>query len=33
VGEAVGIDEKGALLVQLPHRHVQRFYSGDVTLR
>jgi BirA family biotin operon repressor/biotin-[acetyl-CoA-carboxylase] ligase len=33
VGEAAGIDDKGALLVQLPHRHVQRFHSGDVTLR
>lgn len=33
VGEAVGVDEKGALLVQLPHRHVQRFHCGDVTLR
>jgi len=33
VGEAAGIDEKGALLVQLPHRHIQRFHSGDVTLR
>jgi BirA family biotin operon repressor/biotin-[acetyl-CoA-carboxylase] ligase len=31
-GVALGIDEKGALLVQLPHRHVQRFHSGDVTL-
>ena len=33
VGEAAGIDEKGALLVQLPHRHIQRFHSGDVTVR
>jgi BirA family transcriptional regulator, biotin operon repressor / biotin---[acetyl-CoA-carboxylase] ligase len=32
-GEAAGIDEKGALLLQLPHRHVQRFHAGDVTLR
>lgn len=32
-GTAVGIDEKGALLVQLAHHHVQRFHSGDVTLR
>jgi len=32
-GVALGVDEKGALLVQLPHRHVQRFHSGDVTLR
>jgi BirA family biotin operon repressor/biotin-[acetyl-CoA-carboxylase] ligase len=33
VGEAAGVDEKGALLVQLPHRHIARFHSGDVTLR
>jgi BirA family transcriptional regulator, biotin operon repressor / biotin---[acetyl-CoA-carboxylase] ligase len=32
VGEATGIDNQGALLVQLPHRHVRRFHSGDVTL-
>ncbi len=32
VGEATGIDDRGALLVQLPHRHVRRFHSGDVTL-
>jgi BirA family transcriptional regulator, biotin operon repressor / biotin---[acetyl-CoA-carboxylase] ligase len=32
VGEALGIDDRGALLLQLPHRHVRRFYSGDVTL-
>jgi BirA family biotin operon repressor/biotin-[acetyl-CoA-carboxylase] ligase len=32
MGVALGVDEKGALLVQLPHRHVQRFHSGDVTL-
>lgn len=32
VGEASGIDDHGALLVQLPHRHVRRFHSGDVTL-
>ena len=32
VGEAVGIDERGALLVQLPDRHTRRFHSGDVTL-
>ncbi len=31
-GLALGIDEKGALLVQLPHRHIQRFHGGDVTL-
>lgn len=32
IGEATGIDNHGALLVQLPHRHVRRFHSGDVTL-
>ena len=32
VGEAAGIDDRGALLVQLPHRHVRRFHAGDVTL-
>ncbi len=32
VGEAHGIDERGALLVELPHRHVRRFHAGDVTL-
>ena len=32
VGEALGIDDRGALLLQLPHRHVRRFYAGDVTL-
>ncbi len=32
VGEASGIDERGALLVQLPHRHVRRFHAGDVSL-
>lgn len=32
VGEAAGIDEQGALLVQLPHRHILRFHTGDVTL-
>jgi BirA family biotin operon repressor/biotin-[acetyl-CoA-carboxylase] ligase len=33
IGEAVGIDDRGALLLQLPHRHVRRFYAGDVTLQ
>lgn len=33
LGQAAGIDEHGALLVELPHRHVRRFHSGDVTLR
>ncbi len=33
IGEATGIDNQGALLVQLPHRHVRRFHSGDVTLQ
>jgi BirA family biotin operon repressor/biotin-[acetyl-CoA-carboxylase] ligase len=32
IGEATGIDNQGALLVQLPHRHIRRFHSGDVTL-
>jgi BirA family biotin operon repressor/biotin-[acetyl-CoA-carboxylase] ligase len=32
VGEAHGIDDRGALLVELPHRHVRRFHAGDVTL-
>jgi BirA family biotin operon repressor/biotin-[acetyl-CoA-carboxylase] ligase len=32
VGLASGIDERGALLVQLPHRSVRSFHSGDVTL-
>jgi BirA family biotin operon repressor/biotin-[acetyl-CoA-carboxylase] ligase len=33
VGEAAGIDDRGALLVELPHRHIRRFHSGDVTLQ
>ena len=33
IGQAVGIDDQGALLVQLPHRHIRRFHAGDVTLR
>ena len=33
VGEAAGIDDRGALLLQLPHRHIRRFYAGDVTLQ
>jgi BirA family biotin operon repressor/biotin-[acetyl-CoA-carboxylase] ligase len=32
VGNAGGIDERGALLVQLPQRHIRRFHSGDVSL-
>jgi len=32
VGQATGIDERGALLVQLPHRALRTFHSGDVTL-
>jgi len=32
VGEAAGIDDRGALLVELPDRHIRRFHSGDVTL-
>ncbi len=31
-GAAAGIDDRGALLLELPHRHVRRFHSGDVTL-
>jgi len=33
VGEMVGIDDRGALLLQLPHRHIRRFYAGDVSVR
>ncbi len=32
VGEAAGIDDRGALLLELPDRHIRRFHSGDVTL-
>jgi BirA family transcriptional regulator, biotin operon repressor / biotin---[acetyl-CoA-carboxylase] ligase len=32
-GRAAGIDERGALLVELPHRQIRRFLSGDVTLK
>ena len=32
VGAASGVDDRGALLVELPHRQVRRFHSGDVTL-
>jgi BirA family biotin operon repressor/biotin-[acetyl-CoA-carboxylase] ligase len=32
VGAAAGIDDRGALLVELPHRRVRSFHSGDVTL-
>jgi BirA family biotin operon repressor/biotin-[acetyl-CoA-carboxylase] ligase len=32
VGTAAGVDEGGALLVELPERRVRRFHSGDVTL-
>jgi BirA family biotin operon repressor/biotin-[acetyl-CoA-carboxylase] ligase len=32
VGVAAGIDDRGALLVRLPHGAVRRFHSGDVTL-
>ena len=32
VGEASGIDERGALLVELPQRRMRTFHSGDVTL-
>ena len=30
--EATGIDERGALLVELAQRQIRRFHSGDVTL-
>jgi len=33
VGAAAGIDDRGALLVELPHRRVRSFHSGDVTLQ
>ena len=32
VGEAAGIDDRGALLVELPDRRIRRFHSGDVSL-
>ena len=32
IGSAAGIDDRGALLVQLPERRVRSFHSGDVTL-
>jgi BirA family transcriptional regulator, biotin operon repressor / biotin---[acetyl-CoA-carboxylase] ligase len=32
VGSASGVDDRGALLVELAHRQVRRFHSGDVTL-
>jgi BirA family biotin operon repressor/biotin-[acetyl-CoA-carboxylase] ligase len=32
VGAAAGIDDRGALLVELPHRRVRSFHSGDVSL-
>ncbi len=32
VGTAAGVDDRGALLVELPERRVCRFHSGDVTL-
>ena len=32
-GRAAGIDERGALLVELPQRQIRRFHCGDVTLR
>ena len=31
-GQATGIDERGALLVELGQRQIRRFHSGDVTL-
>ncbi len=32
IGKAAGVDEHGALLVELPERRTRRFHSGDVTL-
>jgi len=32
VGQASGIDARGALLVELPQRRMRTFHSGDVTL-
>jgi BirA family biotin operon repressor/biotin-[acetyl-CoA-carboxylase] ligase len=32
IGAAAGIDDQGALLVELPHRRVRSFHSGDVSL-
>jgi len=32
VGTAAGVDDRGALLVELPERRVRRFHSGDVSL-
>jgi len=32
IGAAAGIDDRGALLVELPQRRVRSFHSGDVTL-
>lgn len=33
VGTAAGIDDRGALLVELGQRRIRSFYAGDVTLR
>jgi BirA family biotin operon repressor/biotin-[acetyl-CoA-carboxylase] ligase len=33
VGDAAGIDDRGALLVKQPHRCVRKFHSGDVSIR
>jgi BirA family transcriptional regulator, biotin operon repressor / biotin---[acetyl-CoA-carboxylase] ligase len=33
IGAAAGIDDRGALLVELPHRRIRSFHSGDVTLQ
>lgn len=33
VGAAAGIDDRGALLVELPHRRMRSFFSGDVSVR
>lgn len=33
VGAAAGIDDRGALLVELPERRIRSFHAGDVTLQ
>jgi biotin-(acetyl-CoA carboxylase) ligase len=32
-GQASGIDERGALLVEMGQRQIRRFHSGDVSLQ
>jgi biotin-(acetyl-CoA carboxylase) ligase len=33
LGQGAGMDEREALVVQLPRRQIRRFHSGEVTLR